>query len=284
MTVGSHRVRPLRPCLQLLLSIVLLTSGRSLASSDSGLAALVAQTRELIRSGDIVSALHNLERIGSEHPDDPEAKFAMGEIFQELAAVRAAQLQRVAPESAAAHELLGNSLEAQGKLAEAAAEYRRALDGAPKKPGLHFLLGNVDWKLRNFDAAQTELAQELKLNPHHAMANLRIGEIVLDTQREEPMHAVAFLREAVTDAPNSLEAHRELGKALRLAHEYSGAANELQWVASKAPNDDSVHAQLAALYKDMGDQARARQEIEIHAKILRERLAASQKAHSEQTQ
>jgi tetratricopeptide (TPR) repeat protein len=253
----------------------------STSSADGSLEATVEATRELIRKGNIVAALQNLSMIGSRSPDDPESKFAVGEILQELAALRAEQLQKVAPESAAAHELLGKSLESQGKLDAALTEYGRALDKGPALPGLHFLIGNVNWKLRNFDAAQAELREELKVNPHHATANLRMGQIVLDTQREEPMRAVVFLREAVAGAQSSLEAHRELGKALRLAHKLPESMKELQFVEAKAPNDDRIHAQLAALYKETGDRERARQEIETHAKILRERLQASQKIHAE---
>jgi Flp pilus assembly protein TadD len=253
----------------------------SVSSADGRLQALVEATHEQIRKGNIVGALRNLSIIGSWGANDPETKFAMGEIFQELAALRAEQLQRVAPESAAAHELLGKSLESQGKLDGALSEYRRALDKGPATPGLHFLIGNVNWKLRNFDAAQTELGEELKVNPHHAMANLRMGQIVLTTQRDDPMRAVTFLQEAVAGAQSSLAAHRELGKALRLAHKFPEALRELQFVESRAPNDDTIHAQLAALYKETGDWERARQEIETHAKILRERLQASQKIHAE---
>lgn len=238
---------------------------------------LIEATRKLIQQGKVVDALRNLAILEKQSANNPEARFAIGEIFQELGALRAAQLQRVAPESAAAHELLGQSFESQGKLEDALAEYRRAVEKNPAAPGLHFLIGNVDWKLKEADAAQAELKQELKLNPHHAMANLRMGQIVLETQRDEPLRAVVFLREAATDARSSLEAHRELGKALRLAHKFPEAVHELQLVASQRPNDDSVHAQLAALYKDLGDRERARQEIAIHARILSERSQASQK-------
>ncbi|MDQ2711795.1 MAG: tetratricopeptide repeat protein [Acidobacteriota bacterium] len=250
---------------------------------DRSLTALIDTTREQIRQGQISSALKNLSAIQKRSASDPEAKFAMGEILQELAELRAEQLQRVAPESAEAHELLGKSFESRGKLDEALKEYRDALGKAPNSPGLHFLIGNVDWKLRNLDAAEAEFKEELKLNPHHAMANLRLGQILLDTRRDEPMRAVAYLQEAASDAQSSFEAHRELGKALRLAHKYPEAVKELQWVEAQAPNDETVHAQLAALYKDTGDRERARQEIELHAKILRERLEASQKAQANQT-
>jgi Flp pilus assembly protein TadD len=206
----------------------------------------------------------------------------MGELLQELAAQRVDQLQRVAPDSAAVRELVGKSLEARGKLEEALAQYWEALKIAPGAPGLHFLIGNIDWKLRKLGEAESECAEELKMNPHHAMANFRMGQIQLEIRRDEPMRAVAFLREAVSGTNSSLEAHRDLGKALRLAHRYQEAVIELEFVESKAPNDDSVHAQLAALYKDLGDRDRARREIEIHSKILRERLQASQKAHTVQ--
>jgi tetratricopeptide (TPR) repeat protein len=252
-----------------------------MSSAEGSFQALVQATHEQIRKGNIVGALQNLSLIESRAGDDPEAKLAMGEMFQELAALRAEQLQKVAPESAAAHELLGKTLESQGKLEGALSEYRRALDKGPAAPGRHFLVGNVNWKLRNFDAAQAELREELKVNPHHAMANLRMGQIVLTTQRDDPMRAVTFLREAVAGAQSSLEAHRELGKALRLAHKLPEALRELQFVESKAPNDVTIHAQLAALYKETGDRERARGEIETHAKILRERLQASQKIHAE---
>jgi Flp pilus assembly protein TadD len=251
------------------------------AQADPRAASLANASRELIQQGKIVPALQKLSELEKLSAKDPEAKFALGEILQELAAARAEQLQRVAPDSEAAHELVGKTLEAQGKLDEALNEYRQALAKDPNAAGVHFLIGNVEWKLRNLDAASSEFAAELKVNPHHAVANLRMGQILLDTQRDDPTRAVGFLRESANDAQDSLEAHRELGKALRLARQYAEAEKELQFVESRAPNDESVHAQLAALYKDTGDRERARREIELHAKILREKLEASQRAHSD---
>jgi len=250
-------------------------------SSDS-VDAIAAQARDLIHQGKITEALSRVATLEKRGVSDPEAELAAGEILQELAALRAEQLQRVAPDSAEAHELLGKSFEAQGKLDEALAEYRRASEKAPAKPGLHFLVGNVDWKLKKIEDAQHEFREELKLNPHHPMANLRMGQILLETQRDTPAQAIHYLREAVAGAPDSLEAHREFGKALRLAHQYPDAEKELRLVESRAPKDPIVHAQLAALYKEMGEHEKAREEITIHARILREKLEASQKARNQQ--
>jgi Tfp pilus assembly protein PilF len=291
MTTSNPAIGRLSNKLRILISTVLFVSFVAVVSmleahpaqpSDSRLAASVKATRELIQHGQVVEALQNLKAIERQYPDAPEAKLAVGEIFQELAALRAEQLQRVAPDSAAAHELLGKSLESRGRLTEALAEYRYALERGPAIPGLHFLVGNLEWKLRNFNAAEVELLNELKLNPHHAEANLRMGQILLAVQRDQPLRAVAYLREATADDKTLLEAHRELGKALRLAHKFQEALKELQFVAAQRPNDNLVHAQLAAVYKDMGDRERARQEIEIHARILRQRLQASQKMRTQQ--
>ncbi len=253
--------------------------GVLLGSADyQSLKSLTETVRKQIQEGQIVAALQGLAVIQKRSLNDPEAKFVLGEILQELAALKAEQLQRVAPESAAAHELLGKSLESQGKLDDALAEYRQALDKTPAGAGLHFLIGNVEWKLKRFEDSQADFKDELKINPHHAMANLRMGQILIETQRDHPLQAVDYLQEASLNAKNSLEVHRQLGKALRLAGKYSQALKELRLVEAQAPNDESVHAQLAALYKDMGDPERARQEIELHAKILRNKLEASQKA------
>jgi Flp pilus assembly protein TadD len=243
--------------------------------------AIAAEARALISEKKITEALNLVSELQKRGAADPEAELAAGEILQELAALRAEQLQRVAPDSAEAHELLGKSLESQGKLEEALAEYRRAMEKAPGKPGLHFLIGNVDWKLRKTDDAQRELVEELKTNAHHAMANLRMGQILLEAQRDSPSQAIAYLQEAVADAPASLEAHREYGKALRLAHRYPEAEKQLRLVEAQAPDDPTVHAQLAALYKEMGEQQKARDEITIHAKLLRDKLQASQKARNQ---
>jgi Flp pilus assembly protein TadD len=263
----------------------LLASSRPPAASPAHDAALVPRTlqtaRKLIQEGKIVDALRQLAILDKQAGHDPEVQLALGELFQELSASRAEQLQQVAPDSAAAHELLGKSYEARGKLSEALSEYEHARDSNPREAGLNFLLGNLEWKLKNTEAAERDLRKELELNPHHAMANLRLGQILLVTDRDNPDHAIAYLKEAATDAASSLEAHRELGKALRISHQYSEAVKELKLVEQERPNDDSVHAQLAALYRDLGDTERARIEIELHARILRERLQASQDLHSQ---
>jgi tetratricopeptide (TPR) repeat protein len=269
----------------LILAFLCLLSRTAEAAGPNGnVQAQVGQIRSLIQENRIGEALRNLRALREQHPNDADVNLQIGEIFQELAALRAEQLQKAAPDSAAAHELSGKSWEAQGKLSEALAEYKLAAGKNPALPGVHFLIGNVEWKERNLSEAQGELAQELKLNPNHALANLRMGQISIDADRDHPERAVAYLRRAVANDRSLLEAHRELGKALRLNKQLPEAAQELQWVETKRPNDETVHAQLAAVYRDMGDRERARTEMEIHGRLLKERLEASQKMRTQLAQ
>jgi hypothetical protein len=58
--------------------------------------AIAAQARELIAQQKITDALNLIAELQKRGSSDPEAEFAAGEILQELAALRAEQLQRVA--------------------------------------------------------------------------------------------------------------------------------------------------------------------------------------------
>ena len=59
----------------------------------------------------------------------------------------------------------------------------------------------------------------------------------------------------------------------------------LLWFMSRVIANERlvVPQKLAALYKEMGEQEKAREEITLHAKILQKKLEASRKAHTSQS-
>jgi tetratricopeptide (TPR) repeat protein len=234
------------------------------------------KARTFLEENRISDALREVETVLKSRPGDPDLQFEVGVFLQDLATSRSALLERLAPDSEEVHELLGQSWEAQGKLDDAVKEYRAALKLAPHAAGLRFRIGNVLWKLRDFESAQTEIEAELEANPNHSLANLRLGQILL--AKGENRRAVTPLRKATEGDPTLLEAHRQLGKALRLTGDYADALKELRLVATRRPGDDSIHAQLAAVYKGMGDQAHAAAELKIHREILEKKRAAALRA------
>lgn len=230
--------------------------------------------RALIEAGRTPEALRQIRALLERDPDNPEAMFEAGRILQDLAGTRFALMERLAPESPETHEMLGRYYEAQNRLDEALAQYRSALKIKPDRPGLHFLIGNVLWKQRDYEAAAPELMAELRVNPSHTMANHRVGNILI--AQDEAPRAIAYLEKAVAADAGFLDARRDLGKAYRMAGRFDDALRELKVVAERRPEDDSVHAQLAIVYRSLGNPEQAAAEMTIQRKILRKRSQQAQ--------
>ncbi len=243
-------------------------------ADPSNIQARVWLARALIEAGRTPEALRQIRQLLERYPDNPEAMFESGRIFQDLAGAKFAQMERLAPASPETHEMLGRYYEAQNRLDEALAQYRSALKIKPDRPGLHFLIGNVLWKQRDYEAAAPELTAELRTNPHHTMANHRMGNILIAS--DESSQAIAYLEKAVAADAGFLEARRDLGKAYRMAGRLDDALRELRFVAEKRPDDESVHAQLAIVYRGLGNQKQAAAEMSIQREILRKRSQQAQ--------
>jgi tetratricopeptide (TPR) repeat protein len=237
--------------------------------------------RTLIELKRVPEAINELKSAMALNPGDPEVAFQVGRILQGLAASRLARLERAAPDSAELRELLGRQYEAAGKLDRALAEYNAALAREPSRNGLHFLAGNVLWKMGENQKALAEIRTELERNPSHSLANLRAGQILISQGEAEK--AIERLRAALAGDAALLEARRELGRALRQAGRYAEALGHFREIARVRPDDDSVHAQLAAVYRGLGDESAARRELQIHKGILDRKRTAARKSFEEQT-
>jgi len=224
--------------------------------------------RTLVELGRVSEALAEIDRALATQTD-PEIQFQAGSIVRDLAERRFAELDRLAPDSAAVRELAGRHFEQQGKLPEALGEYRAAMAKEPGRPGLHFEAGNILWRMRELDEATEELQTELARTPRHGMANLRLGQVFL--VRNQEAQAVVFLERAVDVMPEYTDARRELGKAYRNLGRSADARKQWEAVVKARPDDDQVHYLLGNLYRQLGDADRARRELSKHREILERR-------------
>jgi tetratricopeptide (TPR) repeat protein len=224
--------------------------------------------RTLLELGRVPEALVEINRALAARTD-PEIQFQAGSIIRELAEQRFADLERLAPDSAAVRELAGRHFEQRGNLPEALREYRAAIAKEPGRLGLHYEAGNILWRMRQLDAATEELQAELARSPHHGMANFRLGQVFL--AGNDAARAVAFLEQAVDAMPEFADARRELGKAYRSLGRTADARTQWEAVAKARPDDDQVHYLLGNLYRQSGDADRARQELSLHSDILKRR-------------
>lgn len=247
---------------------------RVLAKNPKDGAAQLYLIRTLLQLDRIPEALANLEAALDGH-QDPELQFQAGRILRELAERRFAQLQAAAPGSAAVREFAGRRLEMNGDFAGALKEYKAAAARDPHRPGIHYLIGNILWRMRETDAAAEELKLEIAATPHHGMANLRMGQVLAARSEDEP--AIAYLERSVAAMPDSTEARRELGKAYRNIGRIAEARREWEALARTNPDDDQVHYLLGNLYRESGEAALAKRELEKHRQILERRRALATK-------
>ncbi len=104
-----------------------------------------------------------------------------------------------APTSYRVNQISAEIFEIQGRYAEAAAEYRKAIEKNPAALNLHFRLGRAllleSHSPENLALARREFEAELALNPGDAVAEYEIGQILLAGQ------AAARGRRSTSSAP-----------------------------------------------------------------------------------
>lgn len=240
----------------------------SLRTRPADAAARLLLARTLVELGRTAEGAEEVRRVLA-GPVDEEIRFQAGRLLRTLAERRFAQLEALAPESAATLEFSGERYERAGNLDEAMRLYSAAARRAPQRPGIHYRLGNVLWRKREVDKAAEALRAELALSPAHGLANLRLGQILMAGDRVA--EALGFLERAVASSSELIEARRELGKAFRRLGDPVRARSEWEAVARARPADDQVFYLLAGLYRELGEGDRAAEALARHREILARR-------------
>ncbi|MCX7383633.1 MAG: tetratricopeptide repeat-containing glycosyltransferase family protein [Alphaproteobacteria bacterium] len=115
-------------------------------------------------------------------------------------------------EAAAGHNARGNALFAEGRHADAAAEYRRALALAPERAQLHFNLGNALESAGDPAAALASFRQAIELAPGLVAAHSHLGNLLRRLDR--PGEALEAYRRALYLAPFERAIRYNIGTAL----------------------------------------------------------------------
>jgi tetratricopeptide (TPR) repeat protein len=184
-------------------------------------------------------------------PRNPDALYFLGITAGALAQSEYDRLLAAAPGSPRAHQLRGQSDEAQGKTAEAEAEYKAALEAGPPTADVLVALGDLVRQSKlDFAAARGYYARALELAPGRYEAVYGIG--VCDAYAGEHAKAILSFRQALRVAPDSAPAHLALGISLLQTGDTAGAVAELEQAAKLEPRMRQAYYQLGRAYQALG--------------------------------
>jgi len=170
---------------------------------------------------------------------------------------------RTQPQSSRAHRMLGGEFMEEGRPAEAAAEFRRALEilddpsvpnSQRSRPRLE--LGVACEQIGRLGESEALYLAVISEDPKDADALWRLG-VVRWRQGRVP-EAEALWQEAITTDPHHARAMSDLGIAYLVAGNSAGAKDMWLRAASADPTLASVWYRLGDLYEQEGDVGRAR--------------------------
>ena len=170
------------------------------------------------------------------------------DVYQEILMLNA--------ESAEADMLAGEALEEMKDDPGAIQQFRAAVKANDKEPNVHYSLGYLLWKMKQYREAAHEFEAELANVPNHVQALAYLGDAEMRLQDPQ---ATPHLLEAVRIDPQMKLAHLDLGILYSDAGRREDALRELREAAALSPNDVDVHWRLGRLYQAAGmrDEAKA---------------------------
>jgi tetratricopeptide (TPR) repeat protein len=200
------------------------------------------------------AALAVLNQLETRYPSDADVLYEVARLHMKAWDRAVYRMFQRAPASFRVNQLSGEVLEIQGKYAEAATEYRKAIAKNPNAVGLHFRLGRALLMSSHTPEAVAEARQqfeaELSLNRSDAVAEYELAQVLV--AQRKPSEAGTHLERAVQIDPNFPEALIALAKS-RLESKANNEAIELLERAVKlVPSSENAHYNLMIAYRNAG--------------------------------
>src|SRR5450755_2572456 len=218
------------------------------------------------------AAIDFLLFLNHEFPNDPEVLSVSVHTYSDLSTKAAQRLAITAPNSAEAHKLNAEALEAQGKWDAAEKEYLSVLKQNPQMPGIHFLLGRLllskpDPRPTVAEEAKKEFQAELAIDPSNAGAEYVLGELARQSQSWDD--AVTHFSKAAKLDPQFSEAFVGLGISLISLKRYADATAPLETAVKLDPRNPDAHYQLATAYTRAGRKEDGQKEFAVHQRLIK---------------
>jgi tetratricopeptide (TPR) repeat protein len=221
-----------------------------------------------IDTGQYQEAVANLNAALVKRPGDPDLLYYLGRASGLLSKRAIDTLLDAYPDSARAHQAMGENYFVLRQMPQAEAEFGEALHQHPEIPGLHLELGLVCAGAARWGKAEEEFRVETKMQPGNAEAAYRLGAALLQQGKaHEARQELARADQLKPDMPETLYS---LGKAASLDGNPAAAENawtrviELEKESSLAAQ---AHFGLANLYRKQGNTAKAQHEMQEYKRL-----------------
>ena len=216
-----------------------------------------------IEAGQYKEAVNNLSAALIKHPNNQDLLYYLGRASGLLSKNAIDNLMSAYPDSARAHQAMGENYLVLRQMPQAEKEFSEALGQRRDIPGLHLDLGLVYAGAAQWDKAEGQFRAETQLQPGNPEASFRLGSALL--QLGKAHDAKQELIRANALKPDMSETLYSLGKAASL--EGDSALAEKSWnrlieLEKDTPLAAQAHFGLAALYRKQGKADQARREME----------------------
>jgi tetratricopeptide (TPR) repeat protein len=210
----------------------------------------------------VAQALPVVTQLETSYPADADVLYQAARIHMKAFNDLTRQMFQKTPASYRVNQLSGEIFETQSKYAEAAAEYRKAIEKNPNALNLHFRLGRTIL-LESHDPealtqARKEFEAELALNADDAAAEFQIGQIL--TAQAKPDEGLRHYDRALALSPDFAEAALAAGKIRVQAKQYAEAIPILERTVALQPANEAAHYNLMLAYRNSGQMDKARRE------------------------
>ena len=159
------------------------------------------------------------------------------------------------PHDARAHNNLGVACKGQGKLDEAVAAYRRALELQLDFADAHYNLGRALQDQGQADQAAACYRRALQLKPDYAEAYNNLGNVWNEQGKLD--QAIACYHRALQLKPDFAQAHNNLGNALKGQGKPDQALAHYQRALQLQPDFAEACNNLGAAFRELGKLAEA---------------------------
>ncbi|MGH9377290.1 MAG: tetratricopeptide repeat protein [Terriglobia bacterium] len=175
------------------------------------------------------------------------------------------EIQRHSPDSFSIHMLMGEADDGLDRTAAAIKEFKAAAALGPDQPGVHFGLGYLYWKNRQYDLASQAFQQEIEAGGDVPKSEAYLGDIALKQGR--PRQARALVEQAIRGFPKIRVAQFDLGILDAGDKNYPKAESELREAIALDPSRVEAHYRLAQVYRAEGKSQLAAAELKAVADI-----------------